>query len=253
MKLKFFFLLVIMSSFYTFKAQNLFTKEAGPAMNMDNSLATILMDLSTSNKDALMLGESAKSDTSKKYYPARLFGANQVYISRTIEQASLYEHLQDPSTLGVIYALFFSSANIENSIKVLQTNIEKSTVFNMFFKQNSENKDDDRIEYVQNKPFSLPANNMNPTDLKKYNKGLKENFEQYEIRMSIEKGSVLSMGVLYEYPQVRSWVQLKPIENLVFDLPDYLPTTHTKDTTKEVENCFQYVKEIKKQQAAYEK
>ncbi len=213
-------------------AQNLFTKEMGPAMNMDNSLGAILMDLSTQNKDILMNGESAKSDTSKKYYPKRLFGANQVYISRTIEEESLYKNLQDPSTLGQIFAVFYiNGMTVDQALTGLKTNIEKSTVYSMFFKLNTDNKDPNRVEYVQNKPFVLPNNgSLSASDLETYNKGLKQNFEEYEIRISVEKGGATYMGQTTFFPQIRSWVQLKPFENLTFELPDFLPTQQAKDT-----------------------
>ncbi len=253
MKKVLFFLAVIIFLSKLSVAQNMFTKEMGPALNMDNSIGTILMDLSTQNKDVLMNGESDKKDTSKKYYPARLFGADGVYISRTIEQNSLYDYLQDESTLGQIYAVFAPKDQVTNMLKALQTNMEKSTVFNMFFKINNDNKDANRIEYVQSKPFALPNNAAKPHELAKYNKGLKENFEEYEIRISIEKGSMVYMGTNYEYPQVRSWVQLKPIQNLTFEIPDNLPTTHGKDTTEEYKYCLQYFNEAKRLNESYEK
>jgi hypothetical protein len=230
-----------------------FKQQMGPAMNMDNSIGTILMELSTPNKEVLMNGESDKTDTAKKFYPSRLFGANQVYISRTMDETSLYEDLQDETTVGQIYAVFTTNDDIKNRIQNFQTNLEKSTVFNMFFKINNNNKDANRIEYVQSKAFTLPNNSMKAEDLAKYNKGLKENFEQYEIMLSIEKGSTVYMGVLYEYPQVRSWVQLKPIPNLAFELPDDLPTLHATNGDTELANCLKYVNQIQKLSNAYDK
>jgi hypothetical protein len=82
---------------------------------------------------------------------------------------------------------------------------------------------------------------------------LKENFEQYEIMLSIEKGSTVYMGVAYEYPQVRSWVQLKPIPNLAFELPDNLPTLHATTGDTELANCLKYVNEIQNLSNAYDK
>jgi hypothetical protein len=77
-KIVFLFALVLFS-IQMVSAQSMFSKEPGPAMTMDNSLGSILMDLTTGNKNNLLKGEAAKLDTSKKYYPNRLFGADQVF------------------------------------------------------------------------------------------------------------------------------------------------------------------------------
>ncbi len=192
-------------------AQNLFTKEMGPSMNIDNSLGTILMDLSTENKEYLMAGEQAKTDTSYHYYPNRLFGANTVYIAATYDNESYNANTYDKTTKGQIVAIFTpTGADLMPELKNLTTNIEASAVWKKFFAPDTKNRDLNKIMYVQKVPFTLPPNaKLTPAQSTEINKGLKQNFDTYEIKFCIETKAVEYYGNVTEYIQIRSWVQIK--------------------------------------------
>jgi hypothetical protein len=188
-----------------------FKQQMGPAMNMDNSIGTILMDLSTQNKEYHMKGEKSTTDTFNRFYPNRLFGANIVYIKANYDKNSYETDSYDETTKGQIIASFTpTGTDLMEPLKALKTNLESSTVWQKFFEKDTKNNNLNIIMYVQKAAFELPPNKQfTETQLTELNRGLKLNFEKYEIRMGIETKTVEAQGYSVEFIQIRSWVQIK--------------------------------------------
>jgi hypothetical protein len=235
---------------FTLESIAQFKQSMGNALPMDNSIGTIMMDLSTSNKEYLMKGESLEKDTSAHFYPNRVFGADFVYISATNSLSAIgtefnnYLDATDESTKGQIIATFKpTGGDIIESLKILEKNIESSTMWQRYFKKTKD------FVYVQKAPFQLPPNNkLSEADFKAYNKGLKDNFDKYEIRIKVEIETKVMQGYSAEFLQVRSWVQIK--ESIAITKKEKAKADNEKKQAAKIAFEKREMKDIKNTEAA---
>jgi hypothetical protein len=246
-----------------------FKNTTSPALNMDNSIAAILTDLCTQNKDYLLQGEKSSQNESIVFYPNKLFGATNVFITanynipynNNTNFGADFKFLNKECD-GMLVAMFSPIANLSNATKKdnLSINLAKSNLFNMFFTKDEVVSEGKRNVYVQKAAFKLPPNYpIPPAQLDSLNKAMANFFEDKEVRISVNVAEKTEekYNQKIEFTEVVSWVQVKPIAKeytaINVTISASLPTKHADNTTAELTLIEKFENEIKTLEKEYKR